>query len=129
MATMKTLLIDTHALLWWLADQRRLPDAVRRRIADTGVRCLVSAVSAWEIAIKQALGKLEAPDGLLEVVEESGLAWIGVEPAEAYAAGGLPLHHRDPFDRLLVAQARERSAAIVSQDETLDRYEVERLWG
>ncbi len=125
---MKTLLIDTHALLWWLTGHRRLPEVVQARIADPETRVLVSAVCAWEIAIKRALGKLEAPDGLLEVVEESGLEWVPVEPAEAFAAGGLPLHHRDPFDRLLVAQAMERSTAIVSQDEMLERYGVERLW-
>lgn len=127
-STVTTFLVDTHALLWWLAADRRLPRVVRDQIADPQHRVLVSAVSAWEVAIKAALRKLSAPDNLLEVVERSGLEWIAVEPGEAYAVGGLPLHHRDPFDRLLVAQARERDARLISHDETFDAYEVQRAW-
>lgn len=125
---MTTFLTDTHTLLWWLAGDRRLPRPIRDLIADHDNRVLVSAASAWEVAIKAALGKLEAPDDLLEVVEESGLEWIPVEPREAYVAGGLPLHHRDPFDRLLVAQAMERSARLISHDDVFDRYGVPREW-
>lgn len=125
---MTTFLIDTHALLWWLTDDRRLPRRVRDRVADPEIRVLVSAVTAWEVSIKKALGKLKAPDDLLEVVEESGLSWIPVQPREAYTAGGLPLHHRDPFDRLIVAQVLERSAQLLSHDEIFDRYAVRRLW-
>lgn len=125
---MTTYLIDTHALLWWLAGDRRLPRRTHQAVAAPENRVMVSAVSAWEVAIKSALGKLEAPPGLIEVVEESGLEWIPVEPPEAYAAGALPMHHRDPFDRLLVAQALERSAQLVSGDDHLDPYGVERLW-
>jgi PIN domain nuclease of toxin-antitoxin system len=123
-----TLLIDTHALLWWLAGDRRLPKSVRDRIADPDNRVLASAVSAWEIAIKTALGKLRAPGELIEVVGESGLSWIPIEPREAYAAGALPPHHRDPFDRLLVAQCLGRSAHLISRDATFDQYGVVRLW-
>ncbi|MBI4521265.1 MAG: type II toxin-antitoxin system VapC family toxin [Gemmatimonadetes bacterium] len=89
---------------------------------------LASAVCAWEVAVKSALGKLDAPDDLLEVVEKSGLTWTPVEPREAYRAGGLPMHHRDPFDRLLVAQALERSAQVISHDAALDPYGVRRIW-
>lgn len=125
---MTTFLIDTHALLWWLAGDRRLPRSTYDRIADPEHRLLVSAASAWEVAIKSALGKLAAPDDLLDVVERSGLEWIPVQPAEAYVAGGLPLHHRDPFDRLLVAQALERRAQLISHDDAFDRYGVQREW-
>lgn len=125
---MTTLLIDTHALLWWLSDDRRLPSPSRRRIRNTASDVLVSAASAWEISIKQSLGKLEAPEGLIEVVEASGLSWIPVTPGEAYAAGSFPFHHRDPFDRLIVAQALERSAPIISHDEALDSYGITRVW-
>ncbi len=125
---MTTFLIDTHALLWWLADERRIPRRTRDRIADPESRVLVSAVSAWEVAIKTALGKLEAPENLLDIVEASGLEWIPVEPREAYVAGGLPVHHRDPFDRLLVAQSMERSIRVISHDDVFDRYDVPRTW-
>ena len=125
---MKTLLIDTHALLWWLSDNRRLPNRSRVRIADPETRVLVSAASAWEVTIKKALGKLRAPDDVLTVVEESGFSWIPISPVEAYTAGSLPMHHRGPFDRLIVAQAMERSAEIISHDEALDSYLVLRLW-
>lgn len=125
---MTTYLIDTHALLWWLAGDQRLPRRSHQAVANPEDRVLASAVSAWEVAIKSALGKLEAPADLIEVVEKSGLEWIAVEPPEAYAAGGLPMHHRDPFDRLLVAQALERSAQLISRDDKLDPYGVERVW-
>jgi len=123
-----TFLIDTHALLWWLTADRRLPRRSREVVADPEHRVVVSAASAWEVAIKAALGKLRAPDDLLDVVERSGLEWIAVEPGEAYVAGSLPLHHRDPFDRLLVAQAQERAAHLISHDDTFDAYEVSRTW-
>jgi PIN domain nuclease of toxin-antitoxin system len=123
-----TLLLDTHALLWWLTGDRRLPRPARERIADADQLAVASAASAWEIAIKRAIGKLSAPSDLLEVVEKSGLAWIPISEREAYDAGSLPMHHRDPFDRLLIAQARSRSATLVSSDPIFDRYGVRRLW-
>lgn len=125
---MTTFLIDTHALLWWLSGDRRLPRRSRMLLSDPAMRVLASAVSAWEVAIKAALGKLDAPDDLLDVVARSGLEWIAVEPREAYVAGGLPLHHRDPFDRLLAAQALERGVRVISHDTALDPYGVRRVW-
>jgi PIN domain nuclease of toxin-antitoxin system len=123
-----TLLLDTHALLWWMTGDRRLPRPARERIADADQLAVASAVSAWEIAIKQAMGKLSAPRDLLAAVEASGLAWIPINEREAYDAGGLPQHHRDPFDRLLIAQALSRSATLVSGDPIFDRYGARRLW-
>lgn len=125
---MATTLVDTHALLWWLTGSRRLPKLARDRIADGTQVTLVSSVSAWEISIKKSLGKLDAPEDLLEVVEASGLSWISIDPREAYEAGRLPLHHRDPFDRLLVAQAKSRSALLISGDEIFDQYSARRIW-
>ncbi len=126
---MRTVLIDTHALLWWLTDDPRLPQACSELVAGTEVRAVVSTASCWEISIKDALGKLPMPANLLQVVEDSGFEWLPIEPHEALAAGQLPMHHRDPFDRLLVAQALARSAMILSRDRVLDRYGVKRLWG
>lgn len=125
---MKKLLLDTHALLWWLGGDARLPDRIRQQIEAPDNVAMASAVSAWEISIKTGLGKLESPPGLLGAVEETGLAWVPIEPGEAYEAGRLPLHHRDPFDRLLVAQVTNRSAQLVSRDSRLDLYGVDRLW-
>ena len=122
------LLLDTHALLWWLAADERLPEPMRRRIEDPTNVVMASAVSAWEISIKVTLGKLEAPSELLEAVETTGLGWVPIEPAEAQEAGRLPMHHRDPFDRLLISQARARSAGLVSRDTRLDLYGIDRLW-
>ena len=124
----KSLLLDTHALLWWLAADERLPAELRLRIEDPRTIVLASAVSAWEISIKSKLGKLTAPAGLLEAIEATGLAWISLEPGEVYEAGRLPMHHRDPFDRLLVAQAAARSARLISRDGRLDLYGVDRFW-
>lgn len=125
---MQCIFPDAQALLWWLAGDQRLPRRSHQAVADPENRVLASAVSAWEVAIRSALGKLEAPGDLIEVVETSGLEWIPVEPPGAYAAEGLPMHHRDPFDRLLVAQALERSAQLISRDDKLDPYGVERIW-
>lgn len=125
---MTTLLLDTHALLWWLWGDTRLPRSIRERLEDPANDVLVSAISAWEISIKAGLGKLDAPDGLIAAAEQTGLRWVPVEPAEALEAGRLPLHHRDPFDRLLVSQAMARSARLVSRDERLDLYSIERIW-
>lgn len=125
---MTTLLLDTHALLWWLAEDERLPTQTRESLEEPETVVLTSAVSAWEISIKTKLGKLEAPEGLLDAAEQTGLSWIDVKPWEAFAAGQLPLHHRDPFDRLLIAQAQARPAMLVSRDTQLDAYGVERVW-
>lgn len=125
---MTALLIDTHALLWWLTADRRLPDSVRKRLADRETRVLVSAASAWEVSIKKSIGKLSAPDDLFAVVGASGFDWIPIEPEEAYAAGGLPMHHRDPFDRLIVAQSLGRSLPVVTNDEIFEEYGAQRVW-
>ena len=125
---MAKILLDTHALLWWLAGDDRLPTASREQIEDPGNRVLASAVNAWEVSIKRALGKLQAPNDLLETGTEAGLEWIPVTPEEAYLAGCLPMHHRDPFDRLLIAQARTRQLTLLSRDRALDRYGIDRSW-
>ena len=113
------LLLDTHALLWALADPDRLNDTARDALRDGRNVVLVSAVSAWELAIKQAAGKLRAPDDLLEVVDATGFDWLPISAQHALLAGALPPLHRDPFDRMLVAQARQESLIIVTRDRGL----------
>jgi len=99
-------LLDTHALLWWLADDIRLADAARAAIADSANDAFVSAASAWEIAIKARLGKVSMPDDLGEQLAANSFTPLPVQLTHALAVRHLPDHHRDPFDRLLVAQAQ-----------------------
>ncbi|WP_210491128.1 type II toxin-antitoxin system VapC family toxin [Patulibacter sp. SYSU D01012] len=121
-------LLDTHAVLWWLSDDPRLSDTARVIVADARHPMHVSAASLWEIAIKRSLGKIEAPDDLPDVVRAEGLTLMPVGAAHAWAVRSLPRHHGDPFDRLLVAQARIESLPIVSADGQLDAYGIDRRW-
>lgn len=121
------LLLDTHIVLWWLADDPALPEAAAEVIADPGTIAVVSAASVWEIAIKRASGRLEIPDDLLGVLEEGAFEPLPITAVHALAAGGLPAHHHDPIDRILVAQARCEGLTLVSVDERFAEYEVELL--
>jgi PIN domain nuclease of toxin-antitoxin system len=121
------LLLDAHALLWWLADDPTLEAAARAAIASPANDVLVSAATVWEIEIKRALGKLEAPDGLVDAVEASAFQALPISLADAERAGRLPSHHRDPFDRMLVAQAIRLDAVIVSRDDSFAPYGLEVL--
>lgn len=116
------LLLDAHALLWWLADDPELGGVARSLITDPANDVLVSASTVWEIAIKRSLGKLEAPDDLVGALEEAGFDAVPVLAADAQLAGGLDPHHRDPFDRMLVAQAARLGASVVTRDAVFERY-------
>lgn len=117
------LLLDTHALLWWLADEG-LNEQARDAIADPDNLVMVSATSAWEISIKKALGKLSAPDDLEQQIAESGFAPLPISIAHGIAAGRLPRHHDDPFDRMLIAQAYAEGLTIVTHDKRFADYNV-----
>jgi PIN domain nuclease of toxin-antitoxin system len=119
------LLLDAHALLWWLADDPSLDRDARALIADPTNEVIVSAVTVWEIAIKRAIGKLSAPNGLAAVIEQSGFIEAPVTAADAERAGGLEAIHRDPFDRMLVAQAVRLRAVVVTRDPVFGRYGTE----
>ena len=121
---MQRLLLDTQALLLALADDPALSSSARNAIADPANDVFVSAVSIWEIAIKRALGKLKAPRGIAGVVEESGFQELVVTSFHAEQAGDLPMHHRDPFDRMLVAQAQAEGLIIVTSDRRIPLYGV-----
>lgn len=116
------LLLDAHAVLWWLADDPTLTSAARSAIADPMNDVLVSAASIWEIAIKRSLGKLTAPEGLVSDLETSGIDVLPITGEDAERAGSLPPHHRDPFDRMLVAQADRVGAFVVSRDAAFAAY-------
>lgn len=115
------LLLDSHILLWWLSDDERLTRKARRLIQKAD-RVFVSAATTWELAVKASLGKLRMPEGLLEVVEEEGFTHLPITPEHAMAVLSLPWHHRDPFDRMLVAQAMVEGLRLVSADERLLPY-------
>jgi PIN domain nuclease of toxin-antitoxin system len=117
------LLLDTHALLWWLADEG-LATHARDAIADPATVVMVSAVSAWEISIKKALGKLTAPDDLEHQVQGGGFIPLPISIAHGVAAGQLVRHHEDPFDRMLIAQARAEGLTIVTRDKRFTDYDV-----
>jgi PIN domain nuclease of toxin-antitoxin system len=117
------LLLDTHALLWWLADES-LTTQARDAIADPANLVKVSAASAWEISIKKALGKLAAPDDLEQQLQTGGFTPLPISIAHGVAAGQLPRHHEDPFDRMLIAQAFAEGLTIVTRDKRFEDYGV-----
>ena len=120
-------LLDTHILLWWLADHEHLPAVAAEAIADPACEVFVSAASAWEISIKQAAGRLDAPDDLLEALAANDFGPLAITAHHAMAAGRLPPHHADPFDRILIAQAQIEGITLVSVDGRFSNYEVELL--
>lgn len=123
MTAPKRLLLDTHVVLWWLADEPTLSEELKRTI-DEEVDVFVSAATVWEVAIKQQLGKITAPADLPERIRDSELPNLAITSDHAMAAGRLPLLHRDPFDRMLVAQARTEGLVLVTRDKALHDYDV-----
>ena len=126
------LLFDTHALIWWLTDSSRLPEAVRRAIFDPSNEKLISAATAWEITTKHRLGKLPGSDPIaadfIAVVARQGFEQLPITVEDAARAGAMPGPHRDPFDRTLIAQALARNLILISNESLFDRYGVRRLW-
>lgn len=122
-----SLLLDTHILLWWLAGDPRLPAPARAAISSPDNEVMVSTAAVWEIAIKKALGRLDAPDDLLDVLGANDLQTLEITASHALLAGGLPPHHADPFDRMMIAQARAANLILVSVDRRFPQYDVELL--
>jgi len=118
------ILLDTHILLWWLADDQRLPSEAAAIIEDPDTEVVVSAATAWEISIKQAAGRLDAPDDLLDAVAANDFGALAITAAHAVAAGRLPPLHADPFDRMLIAQAQLEGLTLVSVDRRFSDYDV-----
>lgn len=125
-------LLDTHALIWWAANDPRLSEAARASISDTNVSVFVSAASAWECAVKVQNGKLPQAAALVaafrQTLDRAGFTMLDIALEHALAAGALPRHHGDPWDRMLVAQALAEGMALVSKDKELDQYGVRRVW-
>lgn len=125
---MTPLLLDTHALLWSVGDEDRLSPVAYEVLSAGAVPAYVSAASIWEIAIKQASGKLSAPDNLLEKVAAARFIELGITFEYSNRAGALPPLHRDPFDRMIVAQAQSEGFTVVTRDPRIAAYGVPVLW-
>lgn len=121
------LLLDTHIFLWWRGEPARLTPEVRNRIATADI-VFVSVASAWEAAIKVSLGRLDLPATIESGVLASGFEKLLITFSHTEHAAALPLHHRDPFDRMLVAQAKAEGLTLVTHDRLLEPYNVEVLW-
>jgi PIN domain nuclease of toxin-antitoxin system len=122
------LLLDSHALLWWQEDDVRLSVRARQAIENPDVNPHFSAASVWELAIKQAKRKLSLPVRLLDALADEGFIEIPVSSRHATTAAALPPHHRDPFDRMLVAQAQSEGLTLVTSDQRIAAYGVPMLW-
>jgi PIN domain nuclease of toxin-antitoxin system len=125
-------LLDTHALLWWFADNPALTNSARKVIAETNNVVFVSAASAWEIAIKVRLGKLPTAMNLVADftghLERDGFQMLAISGEHAIRAGSLPIYHKDPFDRMLIAQAQAEDMPLVSNEVLFDAFGVRRIW-
>jgi PIN domain nuclease of toxin-antitoxin system len=121
---MQRFLLDTHTLLWWLADSKQLGTRCREVISDQRNQVFVSAATTWEISIKMSLGKLEAPEDIDSVVEDEGFSKLPISLYHGQLAGRLPDLHRDPFDRMLIAQAQAEGLIFLSADETIGQYQL-----
>ena len=125
-------LLDTHTFLWWITDSRQLSQTAHVTMADGNSDLFWSAASSWEVAIKYKLGRLPLPERP-ELLIPTELAKNRVDPLpivsdHSFRAGQLPLHHRDPFDRMLVAQAQLEDMEIISGDRLISRYDVTTIW-
>jgi len=126
------LLLDTHTFLWWITDAPQLSEKVREIMANGHNRLYWSAASSWEIAIKVALGRLTLPEApeefLLAQLAKNRIESLPITDLHALRAGQLPHHHRDPFDRMLIAQAQIESFALLSNDPKCGLYELAMIW-
>jgi PIN domain nuclease of toxin-antitoxin system len=129
---MMRLLLDTHAFLWWVDDAPQLSRRARAAIANAENECLVSLASFWEMAIKASLGKLDLPAPMERFIPEqlavNRFQRLDIDFRHVVRTAAMPFHHRDPFDRLLAAQALEEDLTLVSGDPVFRKYKVRRLW-
>mgnify|MGYP001611628342 FL=1 len=121
---MKRVLLDTHVLLWWLADDPKLGKNARNVISNGNNEIYVSAASSWEISIKKRNGKLVGPDNIDSIVEQERFTKLPISLIHGEAAGQLPDHHKDPFDRMLIAQAQTEGLTILTTDEKIQQYDA-----
>jgi len=124
-------LLDTHTYLWFRSSPKELPEAVLDLLTNSSFEVHISIVTPWELAIKTGIGKLNVTELLIDLESRetaAGFSFVSISTAQAIRSGLLPLHHRDPFDRLLAAQALDLRVPIVSRDRVFDLYGVQRIW-
>ena len=124
---MQRCLLDTHTLLWWLADSPQLGERCRKIMSDRRNQVFVSAATTWEISIRMALGKLEAPEDMDSAVDDEGFTKLPISLYHGQLAGQLPPLHRDPFDRMLIAQAQAEGLILITADENIAQYKLRLL--
>ena len=117
-------LLDTHTLLWWFDDPDILTSKARKTIEDPKNVIFVSSVLTWEIMIKKSLGKLKVPDSIFTIIRKGKFQELPISIEHTRALGSLPFHHQDPFDRLLIAQAKVEGSTIITRDSRLAKYDV-----
>lgn len=126
------LLLDTHVFLWWVSDAPELSDAARAAISDPGNTCYLSLVSCWELSIKSGIGKLKLKKPverfISEQMQQNGFLLLNIELRHVAKVESLALHHRDPFDRLLVTQAKTERMTLVTADAVLSDYGIRCIW-
>jgi PIN domain nuclease of toxin-antitoxin system len=122
------LLLDTRALIWFLDRDEHLGDTARRHLTDQANRVLLSAAVVWEISLKGSLGKLSLPEDYVEQLFGVGVQALPITAAHASAVERLPWHHRDPFDRMLIAQASVEGAGLVTRDDAMRPYDITLIW-
>lgn len=125
---MSGFLADAHVLLWWRADDPRLTGQARGAMANPDVALFFSAASIWEMAIKRAAGKLEIPQEFVSTLGDRGFSELAISARHGEVAAALPPHHRDPFDRMLVAQAQSEHLTVITNDARIAAYDVPVLW-
>jgi len=118
------LLLDTHIILWWMDAVHLIPDKYRLAIEDKNNICFISAATIWEISIKSAIGKLDIPDNYLEILFDQNFKELPITWRHAREVSSLPMHHKDPFDRLLIAQSIVENLTLLSVDEIISKYHV-----
>jgi len=121
---MKRILLDTHALIWWMCGDKKLGLNAQEHIANPENAIFVSAATVWEMSIKQQMGKLEVPDDIESIVEQLGFSALPITLFHGQQSGKLPMHHRDPFDRMLIAQAQAEGLQILTKDAYFPDYGI-----
>lgn len=125
------LILDTHTVIWFITDDDQLSSFSKEAIQDIQNRCYVSIATLWEMGIKYSLGKLELNAGLnkiFELIFDSGLLLLPITPDHILTNTNLPFHHRDPFDRLIIAQAKREGFTIISKDQEFEKYDISLMW-
>ena len=122
-------LLDTHIILWWLSDPKKINTKTRAIIVDKTNDIFISSVFFWEISIKKSIGRLSYPNNLLHLLTEEGFLLLPILPEDGLGVGDLPLIHTDPFDRMLIIQAKLRNLVLITRDVHIPKYPVITLKG